>query len=92
MSYLASAKAQEVWVKKGGFTSVNKQVSLDAYPDAIAKKQAQQLTQASLFRFDLDDAIGGALQQAYFKGITQYLANPDQLDSILASIEKARGS
>jgi alpha-glucoside transport system substrate-binding protein len=90
LSYLASAEAQQVWVDRGGFTSVNTQVSLDSYPDPVARAQAEQLTTAEVFRFDLDDAIGGALQQAYFTGVTQYLADPGSLDSILADIEAAR--
>lgn len=90
MAHLASAEAQSIWVKRGGFTSANKQVGTTAYPSAVSRKQAEQLTAARLFRFDLDDAIGGSLQQAYFKGVTEYLQSPDRLDSILGSIEKAR--
>jgi alpha-glucoside transport system substrate-binding protein len=92
MKYLAGADAQQIWVERGGFTSVNSDVGKDAYPDDVARKQAAQLSEADLFRFDLDDAIGGALQQAYFTGITQYLQNPNQLDQILQSIESARAA
>jgi alpha-glucoside transport system substrate-binding protein len=90
LNYLASAEAQGVWVDRGGFTSVNTQVSLDSYPDAVSQAQAEQLAGAEVFRFDLDDAIGGALQGAFFAGVTEYLANPDDLDSILADIEASR--
>jgi len=65
-------------------------VSLDSYPDPVSKRVAQQLTAAKTFRFDLDDAIGGAVQQAEFKGITQYLSDPKSLDSILAGIQASR--
>jgi alpha-glucoside transport system substrate-binding protein len=91
MEYLAGADAQKIWVERGGFTSVNKNVELSAYPDDVARKVAEQLTGAEVFRFDLDDTIGGALQQAYFTGVTRYLANPADLDAILSSIESARG-
>jgi alpha-glucoside transport system substrate-binding protein len=91
LNWLESADAQNVWVQRGGFHSVNKNVSLDSYPDAVEKAVAEQLTNATTFRFDLDDAIGGALQQAYFTGIGQYLADPSQLDSILTDIEAQRG-
>ncbi len=90
LSHLASAEAQQVWVDRGGFTSVNTQVSLDSYPDTVARAQAEQLTTAEVFRFDLDDAIGGALQTAFFTGVTDYLADPGSLDAILAGIEAAR--
>lgn len=91
LSHIASAEAQQVWVERGGFTSVNSEVSLDAYPDDVARGQAEQLLNAETFRFDLDDAIGGAGQQAIFNGVIQYLTSPDSLDSILQSIEAARG-
>jgi alpha-glucoside transport system substrate-binding protein len=90
LNYLAGAEAQQVWVERGGFTSLNSEVSMDAYPNEIARKQAQQLLEADTFRFDMDDAIGGAGQQAIFTGILQYLASPDQLDQILEGIEAAR--
>jgi alpha-glucoside transport system substrate-binding protein len=90
LNWLASAEAQQVWVNRGGFTSVNTNVSLDAYPDPVARAQAEQLSTAETFRFDLDDAIGGALQSAYFTGVTEYLADPGTLDDILANIEAAR--
>jgi alpha-glucoside transport system substrate-binding protein len=90
LNYLASADAQEIWVKAGGFTAVNEDVDLKAYPNDIARKQAEQLLEADTFRFDLDDAIGGDLQNTYFAGITQFLSNPSSLDSILAEIEASR--
>jgi alpha-glucoside transport system substrate-binding protein len=90
LNWLASAEAQRIWVDRGGFTSVNSQVSLDSYPDSVSRGEAEQLATAEVFRFDLDDAIGGALQQAYFQGVTQYLANPGDLDTILSNIEDSR--
>ena len=62
-AHLASAEAQQVWVDLGGFTSVNQEVDLAGYPDAVSRALAEELTQALRFRFDLDDAIGGATQQ-----------------------------
>jgi alpha-glucoside transport system substrate-binding protein len=91
MKYMASAQAQQVWVNRGGFTSVNGEVSLDAYPDEVARSQARQLLEAETFRFDMDDAIGGAAQQAIFAGVIQYLQDPTKLDEILAGVEAARG-
>jgi alpha-glucoside transport system substrate-binding protein len=87
MQYLATAEAQEIWVRRGGFTSTNKQVSLANYPDALAAKVAEQLTSAEIVRFDADDIWGGDLQAAFFQGILDYLADPSGLDSILERIE-----
>ncbi len=91
MSYLESAQAQTIWVQRGGFHSANNRVDLASYPNAVDKAVAQQLQNANPFRFSLDDAIGGALETTFFTGVTQYLATPDQLDSILSSIEAQRG-
>ncbi len=90
LEHLASAEAQQIWVEAGGFTSVNTDVDLEAYPNDVARRLAEQLLDAETFRFDLDDAIGGGLQQAYFQGVTQFLTNPGQLDQILQQIEAAR--
>jgi alpha-glucoside transport system substrate-binding protein len=90
LKYIASAEAQQIWVDLGGFTSVNTGVSVDSYPDPVAQKAAEQLLNAPEFRFDQDDAIGGAMQGAIFDGIVAYLNNPDDLDDILDGIESAR--
>ena len=90
MAYVASGAAQQVWVDAGGFTSVSSDVSLDSYPDPVSKGLAEQLSGAKLFRFDLDDAIGGDFQSAYFTGITEYLADPSKLDGILEGLEQLR--
>ncbi len=87
MDYLASADAQQIWVGRGGFTSTNSNVSPSVYPDPIAARIAEQLTSASVFRFDADDIWGGALQQAFWKGILDYVQDPSRLDAILAEID-----
>ncbi|MFC2047539.1 ABC transporter substrate-binding protein, partial [Chloroflexota bacterium] len=87
MEYLASTEAQQIWVKRGGFTSLNNQVSLDAYTNPLARLLAEQLTGATIFRFDADDNMPAVLQKAFWKGTLDYLQDPLQLDSILADIE-----
>jgi alpha-glucoside transport system substrate-binding protein len=87
VEYLASAEAQQIWVKRGGFTSVNNQVSLDAYIDPLARLAAEQLTGATVFRFDADDKMPTDVQKVFWKGVLDYLQDPSQLDNILADIE-----
>jgi len=81
VEYLATAEAQEIWVRRGGFTSTNKQVSLASYPDALAAKVAEQLTSAEIVRFDADDIWGGDLQAAFYRGVLDYLADQSRLNS-----------
>ena len=87
VEYLSTASAQEIWVKRGGFTSVNNNVSLTAYPDVLTRAAAQQLTQATLFRFGAGDSIPSAVQTAWWTGVLSYLQDPSKLDSILSDIE-----
>ncbi len=87
IEYLASAEAQQIWVERGGFTAVNNQVSLNAYPNPLARLAAEQLTGATVFRFDADDNMPSAVQKAFWDGTLAYLQNPAQLDNILADIE-----
>ncbi len=89
---MASAEAQQIWVERGGFTSLNTNVSLDAYPTDLDRSAAEQLADPdAVFRFDADDAMppgvsgaGGAV----FTGILEYIAGGD-LDAILQGIEDA---
>ncbi len=87
MEYIVSAEAQQVWVERGGFTSVNNQVSLDVYNNPLARLAAEQLTGATVFRFDADDSMPSTVQKAFWEGTLDYLQDPLQLDNILADIE-----
>jgi alpha-glucoside transport system substrate-binding protein len=87
ITYLETAQAQEIWVKRGGFSSPNKQVNLSAYPDPVARASAQELQSAAIFRFGAGDLMPSAVQDAFWKGLLDYIAHPNNLDSNLSSIE-----
>jgi alpha-glucoside transport system substrate-binding protein len=87
VAYLATAQPQQIWVSKGGFTSVNKSVPLSAYPDAVTKAAAQQLSSAGFFRFGADDLMPAAVEQAFWNGTLQYIQSAGNLDSVLSTIE-----
>lgn len=87
MQYLAGAQPQQIWMERGGFTAVNSQASLDANPGVLAVQAASQSTSASIYRFDADDTMPAQVQAAFWKGVLDYLQNPDNLDAILAEIE-----
>jgi alpha-glucoside transport system substrate-binding protein len=87
VEYMSGADAQTIWVSRGGFTSVNNKVSLDAYPNVLTREAAQQLTGATLFRFGAGDSMPSAVQTAWWSGVLAYLQDPTQLDSVLADIE-----
>ena len=92
MEYLVTVEAQQIWVNLGGFNSVHNDIDFSRYPDPVSQALARSLLDASAFRFDLDDTVGGGFQQAFWVGVTSYLASPGDLDDILASVEAARGT
>jgi alpha-glucoside transport system substrate-binding protein len=87
VKYLATPDAQEIWVKRGGFTAVNKAVPLSSYPDKISQASAQMLTAASTFRFGADDLMPPAVENAFWAAVLSYIKNPGSLDSILSTME-----
>ena len=87
VQYMQTAAAQEIWVKRGGFTSPNKSVDLSSYPDAVAKASAQKLTSASSFRFGADDLMPQAVENAFWKAMLTYIQTPGQLNTILSDME-----
>jgi alpha-glucoside transport system substrate-binding protein len=90
VQYLATAEAAEIWAKRGGFSSPNKNVSEDVYPDEILRKTATALASAETFRFDLSDltpsAFGG---DAMFTILQDFLKNPDDVDGTAKKLEAA---
>jgi alpha-glucoside transport system substrate-binding protein len=92
IKYLTTPEAQKIWVKRGGAISPNKLVTLDNYPDSQSKQAAQLLLAANPPEFDAGDLQDNALQTAFFQGMTQYIGNPSQLDSILNHLEQLRTS
>ena len=85
LEYLTTPEAAEIWVARGGFTSPNKNVDESAYADEITRANATGLTKAEEFRFDMSDlqpaALGGTSGQGLWKGFTDFVANPDNIDA-----------
>ncbi len=87
VQYMATARAQTIWVKRGGFTATNKEVDPSAYPDKVAAASAQALASASIFRFGADDLMPSQVEDAFWKGVVTYIGDQTQLDSVLSQIE-----
>jgi alpha-glucoside transport system substrate-binding protein len=87
IQYLLTPEAQEIWVKRGGFISANKNVSPDAYPDEVSKRSAEILANAKTFRFDGGDLMPSAMGKAFFQAIVKFVQNQGDLDNILAELD-----
>jgi alpha-glucoside transport system substrate-binding protein len=90
IKYLTTSEAQQIWVKRGGALSPNKQVPESAYPDELAKRSGQILTSAKIVRFDASDLMPDAMNTAFWKATLDYVNNPGNLDSILANLDKVQ--
>jgi alpha-glucoside transport system substrate-binding protein len=91
LEYLTTTEAAEVWAKLGGFSSPNKNLDVEVYPDEITRTTAGALAEAETFRFDLSDlqpaAFGGTPGQGLFKAFTDFVANPNNVDQITQKME-----
>ena len=89
LEYLTTVEAAEIWAKRGGFSSPNKNLDVSVYPDEITKEIAGALAEAAkanTFRFDMSDlqpaAFGGTPGQGLFKEFTDFVANPNDIDGV----------
>jgi alpha-glucoside transport system substrate-binding protein len=93
IKYLASPEAAEIWVKRGGFSSPNKNVPEASYPDDITRTTATAIAGADTFRFDMSDlapaSFGGTAGQGEWKILQDFLGNPSNVDGTASKLESA---
>jgi len=90
MKYLTTPEAQTIWVKRGGAISPNKDVKLADYPDDLSRSIGKIITEAKIADFDAADLMPNAMQADYFKAVLDYIGDPNQLDAILARLDKTQ--
>jgi alpha-glucoside transport system substrate-binding protein len=88
IKYLATPEAAEIWAKRGGFSSPNKNVDENAYPDELTRQTATNLANAEVFRFDASDLMPGAFgSDALFTLLQDFLKNTKDVDGITKKLE-----
>jgi alpha-glucoside transport system substrate-binding protein len=91
LRYLTTPEAAEIMVSRGGFSSPNVNVDPETYPDELTRTNATALTEAETFRFDMSDlqpaAFGGTPGAGLFKDFSDFVQNPDNIDSITQQME-----
>jgi alpha-glucoside transport system substrate-binding protein len=92
IQYLTTADAQTIWVKLGGKLSPNKQTSLDAYPDPLAKEEAQLLASTQIAKYDATDNMPVAMKDACWQAVLAYVADQNKLDTILQALDKVQST
>jgi alpha-glucoside transport system substrate-binding protein len=87
LQYLSTADAQAIWVKRGGKISPNKNVSLDSYPDPLAKSTASILVATKIAKYDAGDLMPADMKNAYWSAVLQFAQDQSKLNSILANLD-----
>ena len=91
IDYLVSPESAEIWVKRGGFATPNKNVDSASYPDPLLRQTSETLAGAETLRFDLGDlqpsAFGATVGQGMWKLFQDLLKNPDDIDGIAQQLE-----
>ncbi|MGI5500818.1 ABC transporter substrate-binding protein [Lentzea sp. CA-135723] len=92
MKFLASPESGKIWAELGGFLSPNKDIPETAYPDAVTQDLAQRIVDAGdNVRFDMSDlapaAFGGTKGAGEWKDLQDFLADPKNVDGIMARLE-----
>jgi alpha-glucoside transport system substrate-binding protein len=88
MRYLVTAEAQDIWVKRGGALSANKNAT--SYPDEISARSAQILTEAQSFVFDASDLMPAAMNDAFWRGMVALTSGSASLDQVLSDLDEAQ--
>jgi len=88
MKYLVTADAQNIWVKRGGALSANKNAT--GYPDEIAKRSAAVLTDADTFVFDASDSMPTAMNDAFWRGMVALTQGQKTVDQVLSELDTAQ--
>jgi alpha-glucoside transport system substrate-binding protein len=93
IEYLATPEAAEIWARRGGYSSANKNVDENAYEDPLLRKTATAIGDAETFRFDLSDLqpakFGATVGQGLWKEFQDFLRNPDDVDGAAQQMERA---
>ncbi|HEX6387911.1 MAG TPA: ABC transporter substrate-binding protein [Solirubrobacteraceae bacterium] len=93
LRFLATPRAAAAWARAGGFTSPNRRVAPEVYPDALTRVAANHLARAEVVRFDLSDlqppAFGATAGQGMWELFRSLAAGARPAD-VAAQLEAAR--
>jgi len=87
MEYLAGTEAGTEWVSTGAIVSPNKSVDLSAYPNDLVRKEAEQVQNAEVFKFDGSDLLPGALGTEWPSVLQGIMKNPGSMDTKLEDFQ-----
>ncbi len=89
LKFLAGPEAQEIMVRQGGFLATNVDVPAEAYNPVDRAVVEFMNTPGIKVVPDLDDAIGGDFQRAFWDQLKLLWVNPDALEDVLEALKDA---
>jgi alpha-glucoside transport system substrate-binding protein len=88
IEFLASSEAGTEWVSTGAIVSPNQSVDLEAYPNDLVRKEAEQVREAEVFAFDGSDLLPGALGTEWPTVLQGVMKNPGSMDQALNEFQE----
>jgi alpha-glucoside transport system substrate-binding protein len=90
MEFLGTVEATVPWVKQGGALFPHKGQDLSVYGTQIERTMAETIVNVQAARFDASDTMTNELNQAFWKGVTDWVSGNRDLDAALQDIDRAR--
>lgn len=84
--FLTTGASADPWIAMGGSLFPHKDQDLGLYPTAIERAMAEAILTAEAARFDGSDAMPSALNTAFWKGVTDYVAGKT-IEEVLQEID-----
>jgi ABC-type sugar transport system, periplasmic component len=88
MQFFSTGASVEEWVKAGGAISPHKDSKLEWYSNAVDRKVAETIQNATSVRFDGSDQMPGAVGAgSFWKHMTAYVSGAESLDQAVKAID-----
>jgi len=88
IEWMVGKEANTLWAKTGAVVSPNKNVDLSVY-SPLGAVDAGQIAGAKVFVFDGSDQMPSAVTDKFQAGLSDFIADPSKVQSIVADIEKS---
>lgn len=90
IEFLGTVDSTTPWAEQGGALFPHQGQDLSVYPTEIERTMAETIINAEQARFDGSDNMAANLNQAFWKGITDWVSGNRDLDGALQDIENVR--
>jgi alpha-glucoside transport system substrate-binding protein len=92
IEFLGSVESTTPWARQGGAIFPHKGQDMSVYPTEIERTMAETIVAAEQARFDGSDNMASEVNQAFWKGITDWVSGSRDLDGALQDIQAANAA